>query len=206
MSITAAIFDYMARLFTSIISTLGYPGIFFLMTLESMVAPVPSELVMPFAGFLVAQKSMNFFLVVLVGGTAGVCGSLISYHIGLKGGKPLIMRFGKYLLISEHELDWTMNWFQKRGELTIFVSRFIPVVRHLISVPAGIGRMDLRKFIIYTFAGATLWCAILTYAGMLLQEYWEKVHSYTEKFDIPVLILIGLFCVFYIYHHIKKGR
>ena len=135
--------------FTYIIEQLGYWGAGFLMALESMIAPVPSELVMPFVGFLAAEGKFSIptsylpHLSVLVG-------SVISYYMGLWGGRPLVLKAGRYLLLNHEHLEWTERWFAKHGSWTIFVSRFIPVVRHLISIPAGLGRMNLSHFFVFT--------------------------------------------------------
>ena len=132
--------EQLGQFCTKVILALGYPGIFILMTLESMIAPVPSELVMPFAGFLAAQGEFNLILVVFFSSLGSLCGSLISYYLGKKGGYPLVARFGKYFFLDETDLQKTTHWFERRGEKTIFISRFIPIVRHLISIPAGMGK------------------------------------------------------------------
>src|SRR3989344_9038650 len=148
----------------------GYFGLFILMALESMIAPVPSEVVMPFAGYLVLQGRFDFWIVLLVSGLGSIFGSVLSYYIGFYGGRPFVLRYGKYLLLDKEHLEWTENWFRKQGNKTIFISRFIPVVRHLISIPAGIAKMAIHKFVIYTFLGATIWNFILLYAGFKLGE------------------------------------
>ena len=153
------------NLFTDIISTGGYAGIAILMALESMVAPVPSEAVMPFAGMLWFSGQMSFWLILIFSTLGSIIGSLISYYMGLYGGRPLITKYGKYLLLNEHDLAITERFFKRFGDKTIFISRFVPVVRHLISIPAGTGKMNLVKFIFYTTLGAGLWNAILTYLG-----------------------------------------
>src|SRR3989338_1196917 len=163
------LFERLSELFTGIIASTGYFGIFILMVLESMVAPVPSELVMPFAGFLVADGKLNLWLVIIISTIASVTGSLISYFIAYFGGKELIHKFGKFVLLDKDELEWTERWFQKRGSITILISRFIPVVRHLISLPAGLARMDLKRFIFFTTIGATAWNTFLLLVGMQLR-------------------------------------
>lgn len=187
----------------NVISSLGYFGIFILMVLESTAAPVPSELVLPFAGYLVAQGRFNFWLVVLVSGLAGVTGSLISYFVGAKA-RPFLNRFGKYILIRQSDLEWTDKWFRKHGEKTILIARFVPVVRHLISIPAGFGRMHLTKFIIYTFIGATAWSVILTYSGILLGANYEMVREFTSQFDIYMLLALLALVIWFVWRHLKK--
>ena len=150
MSIISEALGYIGLMSMNIISFLGYGGVFFLMILESMVFPIPSELIMPFAGFLIARGEMNFPLVIIFSTLGSLVGSLISYYIGKYGGNKVVLRFGKYMFLDETDLMKTEKWFSEKGEKTVFISRFIPVVRHLISIPAGIGKMDLKKFCFYT--------------------------------------------------------
>src|SRR3989339_804306 len=161
MSFLSQILGYIGNLAITIISALGYPGLFFLMILESMVFPLPSELVMPFAGFLVYQGKLNLGLVIFFSSLGSLTGSLLSYAMGKFGGKKFISKYGKWFLLDESDLQKTEHWFSKRGEWTILIGRFVPVVRHLISLPAGMGKMNLKKFCIYTIIGATFWNAIL---------------------------------------------
>ncbi len=185
---------------------LGYPGIVILMALESMIIPLPSEMVMPFAGFLAAQGSFSIFLVILASAIGSLIGSLISYAMGYYGGNKLVLYFGRWLLLDQRDLEMTEKWFARRGEVTIFIGRFIPVVRHLISIPAGIGKMDLKKFIIYTVIGAGAWNSILAYMGFWLGRNWEVVRKYTEPLSIIFLILIILAFIYFIYKHVGRKR
>ncbi|MST04259.1 MAG: DedA family protein [Candidatus Pacebacteria bacterium] len=196
--------EYLINLFTRIISSTGYFGIAFLMMLESMVAPIPSEAVMPFAGVLWFSGKMSFILIIFFSTLGSLIGSLISYYIGLYGGKPFVQKFGKYLLLNEHDLVITENFFGKFGDKTIFISRFIPVVRHLISIPAGTGKMNIYKFIFYTTIGAGLWNAILTYLGYYLGSRWTELRKYGEMIDFILIILIIIAVGFYIYKKRKK--
>lgn len=175
---------------TAVIAKTSYVGITFLMTLESMVAPVPSEAVMPFAGFLWYDRKLTFLGIIIASTLGSIIGSLISYYIGAYGGRPLVKRFGKYVLLNEHHLDKTEQFFLKHGEKTIFISRFIPIIRHLISIPAGVGRMRLGKFILYTTIGAGLWNAFLTWLGFQLRDKWEIIRHYTEIIDIIIICAI----------------
>lgn len=186
-----------------IISALGYPGILILMILESMVFPIPSEAVMPFAGFLCASGSMNIWIATLFATLGSIIGSWFSYWIGQFGGRPFVLKFGKYVGIDENHLDWTQKWFNKYGSVTIFVGRFIPVVRHLISIPAGIGKMNPIKFTVFTAAGAFLWNLFLTYIGVILGEHWDTIKKYTMPLDIIIIVCILIGCV-YFFMHIKK--
>jgi len=182
--------EMLAEYFTAIIEWAGYTGVFVLMTLESMIAPVPSEAVMPFAGFLIAEGKFTWEGVILVSTLGSITGSLLSYALGYYGGRPVVERFGKYLLLDVHHLAWTERFFAKYGHLTIFISRFIPVVRHLISIPAGMGRMNLLPFCLYTMIGAGLWNWILTYIGFVLRNHWDKVMEYNKGIDIAVVVIL----------------
>ena len=173
--------------FTYIIEQLGYWGAGFLMALESMIAPVPSELVMPFVGFLAAEGKFSIPTAIIVTSAGSVIGSLISYFLGLWGGRPLVIRAGRYLFLNHEHLEWTERWFDKHGSWTIFISRFIPVVRHLISIPAGLGRMNLSHFCLFTIAGATIWNSFLLFCGYKLRQNWTLVEKYSHELDILVL-------------------
>ncbi|MBI2658905.1 DedA family protein [Candidatus Woesearchaeota archaeon] len=185
-------------------STGGYFGLFILMALESMIAPVPSEVVMPFAGYLVLQNRFNFWIAVLASGLGSLFGSLASYYMGAYLGRPFVLKFGKYLLLEEEHLEWAEKWFKKQGEKTIFISRFVPVVRHLISIPAGIAKMPMKKFLAYTFAGAAIWNLILLYAGFKLGEHWGKIHEFSKELDIIFVIAVVLFFAYFIWKHHKR--
>lgn len=169
----------------------GYAGAAALMALESMIAPIPSEAVMPFVGFLVVDGKWDLWLAVLFTSLGSITGSVMSYLMGYYGGKPLILKVGKYLLLDQHHLKMTEDFFQRRsGTLTIFISRFIPVVRHLISIPAGMGKMPLGAFLIATTVGATLWNVFLLVCGMKLREHWNVVQKYSHQVDIVVVLVM----------------
>ena len=176
---------------TWFINQCGYVGVFLLMALESMVAPIPSELVMPFAGFLIFTGEFNVVPVIVASTLGSIVGSLLSYGLGMLG-KPVVLRYGRYLLLNPHHLEWTEKFFARHGGKTIFISRFIPVVRHLISIPAGLARMPLIPFILYTAVGATLWNGFLTYLGFRLRQNWPVIQKYTHILDYFVVAgLIG---------------
>lgn len=191
--------QWIANTAVAFISATSYPGIFLLMVLESMVFPVPSEAVMPFAGFLIVDGQFTFTGVIIASTLGSIVGSLLSYAMGFYGGKPFIKRFGKYLLLDVHDLEITEKFFAKRGELTIFIARFVPVIRHLISIPAGLGKMRLGKFIIYTTLGAGLWNSFLAYVGFKLKENWTEVMKYSHTIDILVVAILGLAFLYYAY-------
>lgn len=183
-------FAFLVETFVNLISSAGYAGLAFLMMLESMIAPVPSEAVMPFAGFLLFDGRMEWGAVIFFSTLGSIIGSLLSYYIGRGFGRPLVIRYGRYLLLNEHHLELTEKFFQKYGNKTIFISRFIPIVRHFISLPAGAARMNLTIFSLYTIAGAALWNTFLAYLGYRLGSDWEVIRAYSEKLDILVGALI----------------
>lgn len=182
----------------------GYAGLVVLMALESMVAPLPSEAVMPFAGFLIYEGRFSFHEVILFSVLGSITGSVISYYAGFYGGKPFVTRFGKYFLLDIHNLEITEKFFNKYGDKTIFFSRFIPVVRHLISIPAGAGEMRFGKFVLYTAIGAGLWNSFLAYAGFRLKSHWEEIRHYSQTIDIVVVILLLLGIAYFVYRHLKR--
>lgn len=205
MGITA----WIAKTAVAIIAATSYFGVFFLMVLESMVFPVPSEAVMPFAGFLIADGHFTYAGVIIASTLGSIVGSTLSYYIGFYGGKPFLKRFGKYFLLDAHDLEISERFFSKYGEITIFISRFIPVVRHLISIPAGFAKMKMTKFIIYTTIGAGLWNTFLTYLGVKLKHNWESVMEYSHTIDIVVVAILGLAVIYYaykIYLNYKKSK
>lgn len=187
-------FAFLIETFVSFISSAGYAGLAFLMMLESMIAPVPSEAVMPFAGFLIASGEMTWGAVIIASTLGSIIGSLISYYIGRNFGRPFVIRYGKYLLLNEHHLELAENFFRKYGNKTIFISRFIPIVRHFISLPAGAARMNVAVFSLYTILGAAMWNTFLAYLGYRLGSDWEVIRSYSEKLDILVvaLVIVGI--------------
>jgi len=196
--------EFIVHYATLIIEKTSYFGIGVLMVMESMVLPVPSEAVMPFAGFLWYDKKLIFIFIVIASTLGSIIGSLISYLIGKYGGRPFVRKFGKYLLLNEHHLDQTEVFFNKYGDKTIFISRFIPVIRHLISIPAGVGRMKLGRFCLYTILGAGIWNSILTYLGFLLGKNWEQIKKYAEVIDVVLVVLIISAIVYFIIHRKRK--
>lgn len=184
---------YIAEFSTHIMQTLGYTGLAFMMMLESMVAPVPSELVMPFAGFLIQQNEFTWIGAIAASSLGTIIGSLIGYFMGKLGGYPTVHYFGRYLLLEREHLEYTAKWFEKHGEITVFISRFIPVIRHLISIPAGIANMNLLRFSLFTLIGGTLWNSLLLFVGFKLREKWKIVETYSHQIDmVMVVVLIGV--------------
>jgi membrane protein DedA with SNARE-associated domain len=159
------------------ILALGYPGIVLLMAIESSILPLPSELVMPPAGYLAAKGQMNGVLAVAAGTLGSVIGALVNYGLALFIGEPLLRRYGKYVLVSSRSLDRSEAFFRQHGEISTLIGRLLPVVRHLISIPAGVSRMALGRFILFTALGAGAWCAVLTYLGYIIGRHGEEVQA-----------------------------
>ena len=201
----AWIIEILARFVIDTISASGYLGIVALMGIESACIPLPSEIIMPFSGYLVFRGDFELFRVALAGGFGCVVGSVPAYYLGLYGGRPLVERYGKYVLISHRDLDIADRWFERYGDWAIFFSRLLPVVRTFISFPAGVARMNFSRFVTYTFIGSFPWCLGLAYIGMKLGENWDTLGVYFHRFDIVIGILIALGVIYYIWHHLK-GR
>ncbi len=200
----SAIIAWLASLIINTISDTGYLGVFILMLLESACIPVPSEIIMPFSGFLVWQGKFNLWTVVFWGAFGSLIGSIIAYYIGFYGGRPLIEKYGKYVLISRRDLDRAHNWIEKHGQGAIFFSRLLPAVRTFISLPAGIVKMDFGKFCVYTFFGSLIWSYFLTYAGVIMGENWNGIRVYFEKFDIVIVIAAIFGIIWWVVKHFKK--
>ncbi|MFZ5366379.1 MAG: DedA family protein [Patescibacteria group bacterium] len=200
--------EQIASWITSSVSTIGYPAIFILMTLESALIPIPSEVTMPFAGFLVGLGKMNFLAVVLVGGLGNLVGSLAVYALGFWGQEKVVRRavrsYGKYLLINLEEVDQAERWFRAHGGKIAFFSRLLPIVRTFISLPAGIAKMNVIKFSLYTLTGSLIWSAFLTRLGVALGQNWNILEVYFRKFEI-LIVLGGIFLfASYVYRKVQK--
>jgi len=199
--------ELLAHWIIQVIDATGYMGIFILMTLESALIPIPSEVTMPFSGFLVSKGSFDFWLVAAVGATGNLVGSLLAYYLGYFGEdtvRHIIRKYGKFILISEKEYDHAERWFRKYGEAIVFTSRLLPVIRTFISLPAGIARMNIKKFVIYSLVGSFLWSLFLTYIGVILGKNWNSLGQYFHKFDIAISIVGFAMVAFYIYHKYKS--
>src|SRR5215216_2617817 len=170
----AKIIGILSSFIVATISMMGYSGIVLLMAIESACIPLPSEIIMPFSGYLVSRGRFNLWLVGIAGAVGCVLGSMVAYWAGMYGGRPFIERYGRYILISRHDLDLADRWFARYGEIITFASRLLPVVRTFIAFPAGVARMNVPRFILYTFLGSLPWCLGLAYVGQLLGEQWDK--------------------------------
>ncbi len=188
------------------ISSSGYLGIILLMGIESACIPLPSEIIMPFSGYLVFRGDFELFRVALAGAFGCVVGSIPAYYLGMYGGRPLIERYGKYVLISHRDLDLADRWFERYGDWAIFFSRLLPVVRTFISFPAGVARMNFSRFVAYTLAGSFPWCLGLAYIGMKLGQNWDTLGGYFHRFDMVIGALFALGVGYYIWRHLKERK
>jgi membrane protein DedA with SNARE-associated domain len=205
----ARILEFLSAIIVAVIATLGYSGIVLLMAIESACIPLPSEIIMPFSGYLVSTGQMNIWLVGLAGAVGCVLGSLVAYWVGMKGGRPLIEKYGRYFLVSRHDLDMADRWFEKRGEVIVFVSRMLPAIRTFIAFPAGVARMNLKRFVIYTFAGSFPWCIGLAYVGQKLGEKWNEddtLKTWFHRFDFVIGIVAVVLAAWWIWRHVGHLR
>ena len=198
-----SIIDFLANFVIQTINVIGYAGIFFLMLAESCGVPMPSEVIMPFSGFLVEAGRLNFWLVVVIGTLGNVAGSILAYYVGLLGGRPLIEKFGRYILISKHDLNLADKWFARFGEWAVLIGRLLPVVRTYISFPAGIAKMNFKKFVGFTLLGTLPWSILFTWLGVKAGKNWEMIRLQLHNFDLLIIILIIVVVVAYIWRHLK---
>ena len=185
----------------------GLWGVVILMALESMIAPLPSEVVMPPLGMAVHQGKFTWQAAIAAASLGSLIGSLISYYLGYFGGKPLVLKVGRFLLVNEEHLDLTHRWFDRWGSPTVFVCRFVPVVRHFISIPAGIARMNILKFLLYTLVGATMWNSLLLWAGWYLEDKWQTlVMPWRDVIDRVIVVGLLLCVIGWYGMHLRKPR
>src|SRR5713101_3676244 len=191
----ARLIEIVSAFIIATISMFGYAGVVLLMAIESACIPLPSEIIMPFCGYLGYTGRFNLWLVSVAGAFGCVVGSMVAYWVGMYGGRPLIEKYGKFILISRHDLDLADRWFARFGEVIVFASRLLPVIRTFIAFPAGVARMNVKKFIIYTFAGSLPWCLGLAYVGQKLGEQWDKdprLKTLFHRFDFLIGIVVLL--------------
>ncbi len=199
LALTINIFETLSNFVIAVIEQLGYGGVFVGMTLESTGLPLPSEIIMAFAGYVVWEGQLTLLGITLAGTLGCLTGSLIAYGIGAYGGRPLLERYGKYVLIRKNELDRGEQWFAKHGESAVFISRLLPVVRTYISFPAGIVRMDVRKFSVYTFLGSLPFCFAFAYAGVALGPHWHSITRLSRYFNVAVIVALAVLVGYLIY-------
>jgi membrane protein DedA with SNARE-associated domain len=194
----------------SVYNTLGWPGVVLLMTIESACIPLPSEIIMPLAGWMLIESAglgIGYIaLAAFCGGLGNLFGSLIAYWVGAKGGIPLLRRYGKYILITNHDLDLANHWFGKYGDWITFIARFVPAVRTFISLPAGIARMPVWKFSFYAFIGSFIWSAALAYGGYVLGQNWERIREAMRPFDLPIVGAFIILVIVFVWLRLRSRK
>jgi membrane protein DedA with SNARE-associated domain len=199
--------EKISEIAVQVLDATGYAGATGLMALESMIFPLPSEAVMPFVGFQVADGKWNLWLAIAATSFGSMIGSWISYAMGYYGGKPFVLKVGKYLLLKQRDLKKTEQFFHRRAGATIvFIGRFVPVIRHFISIPAGIGKMPLAQFSIVTFIGATIWNTFLLIVGMQLRNQWQIVQKYSHQVDLIIVALCAGFVIWWFWSRVRANR
>jgi membrane protein DedA with SNARE-associated domain len=198
----------LAGFIIAVISKTSYLGVVLLMAIESACIPLPSEIIMPFAGFLVYKGELNLFLVATAGALGCNLGSLVAYEIGCYGGRPLVERYGSHIFLGKHELEMAERFFQRFGSAAVFFGRLLPVIRTFIALPAGIARMPRLRFHLYTFAGSWPWCFMLAWVGMKLGERWDKdprLKQWFHRLDLLIVLVLLAAVTWFVWSH-WKGR
>jgi len=204
---TEKILGALAAFVIAVISSTGYLGVLLLMAIESACIPLPSEIIMPFAGYLVYTGRFNLYLVATAGALGCNLGSALAYWVGAKGGRTLIERFGRYVLLSRKDLDRTHYFFHHFGQVTVLLGRLLPVVRTFIALPAGIGKMPLLRFHVYTFVGSWPWCLALAWVGMKLGQRWDtdpRLKHVLHRFDALIVVCLVIAAVWFFRTHWKQ--
>jgi membrane protein DedA with SNARE-associated domain len=198
------------NLIQNVYQTLGWPGVVLLMAVESACIPLPSELIMPLAGWMLIEKvGLSYWFLLLAGfcgGLGNVIGSLVAYWVGAKGGLPFLRRWGKFILITHQDLDRATRWFDKYGNMITLIARFLPAIRTFISLPAGITRMKLFKFSLYAFIGSFIWSLGLATGGYILGQNWESLREAMRPFDFPIIAAVMILIVLYFWLKIRHIR
>lgn len=185
----------------TMISSFGYTGVFIAMAIESACIPLPSEIILPFTGYMVFAGHFGFWQATVIATLGNLFGGLVAYYVGVWGGRPFLKRYGHYFMINERELAWTERLFERHGELTVLVGRMLPVVRTFISLPAGIARMKPFKMATYTALGAFIWCTFLIFVGQKLGENWDSLKPFFHRADV---VVGGAFVIVVAYVVIKR--
>jgi membrane protein DedA with SNARE-associated domain len=200
----SALLEFLAAFIISVISRSGYLGIILLMGIESACIPLPSEVIMPFSGYLVFTGRFRLAWVALAWALGCNLGSLVAYYVGSVGGRPLVEKYGRWLLVTHHDLEMADRFFARYGDWAVFIARLLPVVRTFIAFPAGVSRMNVARFHLYTFLGSLPWCWALAYAGLKLGERWMTLREYFHRFDAVLGVLIVLGVAWFIHNRWKN--
>ena len=200
----STVLEHLAAFIIAVISQTGYLGIVLLMAIESACIPLPSEVIMPFSGYLVYTGRFHLLWVGLAGAVGCNLGSLVAYYVGLVGGRPLVERYGRWLLVTHHDLEMADRFFARYGDWAVFIARLLPVIRTFIAFPAGVSRMNQARFHLYTFLGSLPWCLALAYAGMKLGQRWMTLREYFHRFDAILGVAIVVGAVWFIHNRWKN--
>lgn len=200
--VTLEILSSLTNFIIQTISNSGYLGVFFLMVAESALIPIPSEVIMPFSGYLVSTGKFSIVPVILAGSVGNLVGSLIAYAIGMYLGRGFVLRYGKYVLLKKSHLELAESYFKKYGDESTFISRLLPAIRTYVSLPAGVAKMNLKRFVAFTFIGSVIWNTALTFIGLKLGQEWESIRKYSNYFDVLVIAIVVIAIVVYL----KKRR
>jgi membrane protein DedA with SNARE-associated domain len=200
----SSLLQLIGSLIIAVISSTGYVGIALLMAIESACIPLPSEVIMPFSGYLVFTGRFKLLWVAVAGALGCNLGSAVAYYVGAVGGRPLAEKYGRFVLVSRRDLDRADHWFARYGNATVFFARLLPVIRTFIALPAGVARMNFWQFNLYTFAGSLPWCLMLAYAGLRLGARWEILRDYFHRFDTVIGVVVLAAAIWFVYTHWKN--
>ena len=197
---------FLGQFVEHLILSFGYSGVFIAMAIESACIPLPSEIILPFTGYLVFAGHFGFWQATVMATLGNLFGGLVAYYAGVWGGRPFLKRYGRYFLINERELAWTERLFERHGEMTVLVGRMLPIVRTFISLPAGIARMNPFKMATYTAVGAFLWSALLIFVGQKLGENWDSLKPYFHRADVVIGGAIVIAVTYVVWKHFKRKK
>lgn len=198
--------EQVSQAFLSFIDAWGYLAVVILMAMENACIPVPSELILGFAGYMVSAERMTFTGAMIAGMVGGMVGSIFAYVVGATGGRKFVDKYGKYFFVKKSHVDLAQNWFDKYGIRAVFFSRMLPVVRTFISLPAGFARVNFKQFLFYTFAGSLPWTALILYAGVLLGDNWEYLLEIGHEFSIAFIVVSVVIIAWLYFRHKRKSR
>jgi membrane protein DedA with SNARE-associated domain len=207
--VISRIIEALAGFITGAISAMGYGGVVLLMGIESACIPLPSEIIMPFAGYLVYQGRFTLHGAALAGAIGCVVGSIPAYYLGQYGGRPLIEKYGKYVLLSHRELDFADRVFKRWGQWVVLVARLLPIIRTFIAFPAGVARMPMGKFLVFTFVGSYPWCLALAWAGAKLGEKWHtdpRLKALYHRFELVIVVAFAALAIWFVWSKVREAR
>ncbi|MHB1415040.1 MAG: DedA family protein [Chloroflexota bacterium] len=202
---TAALEQMVIPFLEHLYASMGYLGVLLAMAIESACIPLPSEIILPMAGWMVSRGVWDIWVVVIFATAGNTLGSIIAYSVGAFGGRPILERYGRYVLISAHDIEIADRWFARYGEWAVFFSRMIPIVRTFISLPAGIVHMNFAKFVLYSTLGALPWSLLLVYAGKLAGDNWVAIRQFLHQFDYVIIAVLVAAIAFYVYRHLRRS-